>query len=94
MRVRTREEIQATLDSSSEMKGCAFLGEMWQYCGSNQRVFKRVERFVDERDYQVKKIRGVVLLEGVLCGGTEYYGKCDRSCFYFWREEWLEKIEG
>jgi len=26
------------------------------------------------------------------CQGTSDYGRCDRSCFYFWREEWLEKI--
>jgi hypothetical protein len=51
-----------------------------------------VERFVDERDYRVKKASGVVLLEGSLCQGTELYGPCDRSCFFFWREEWLEKV--
>jgi hypothetical protein len=92
VRVRSREEIQATLNSWKELKGCAFLEYMWQYCGTTQRVLKPLERFLDERDYKVKKTRGVILLEGVYCTGTPVFGQCDRSCLLFWREEWLEKI--
>lgn len=92
VRVRSRAEIEATLDSWSELKGCGMMPDMWQFCNTHQRVFKVVERFVDERDYRLKKGRGVVLLENLICGGTPDYGRCDRSCFYFWREEWLEKI--
>ena len=93
VRVRSKQEIQSTLNPWHEMKGCGFMSEMWKYCGTTQRVLKPVERFVDERNYQVKKSRGIVLLEGVMCDGTEFYGKCDRSCFLFWREEWLERID-
>ena len=39
-----------------------------------------------------QKSNGIVILENVICQGTIDFGKCDRSCFYFWREEWLEKI--
>jgi hypothetical protein len=92
VRVRSREEIQATLDPFNELKGCAMLEYMWQYCGTTQRVLQPVERFLDERDYKVKKSRGVILLEGVICRGTPVFGRCDRCCFLFWREEWLEKI--
>lgn len=92
VRVRSREEIQLLLDRWNEYHGCAFLESMWQYCGTEQRVFRVVERFLDERDYQVKKARGLVLLEGVFCEGTPVFGRCDRSCMLFWREEWLEKI--
>lgn len=90
--VRSEEEIRATLNHWNELYGCAFIDEMVEYCGTKQRIFKLVERFVDERDYKPKKVRGIVLLEGVFCNGTAFYGKCDRSCLYFWREEWLEKI--
>jgi hypothetical protein len=90
--VRSRNEIEATLDPFKELRGCAFLEYMWQYCDTNQRVLKPVERFLDERDYQVKKAKGMVLLEGVLCDGTPVFGRCDRSCHLFWREEWLQKI--
>jgi hypothetical protein len=27
-----------------------------------------------------------------MCQGTKDFGRCDRSCFFFWREEWLEKL--
>ena len=94
VRVRSREEIQATLDRWRSLKGCGFLEEMAGYCGTTQRVLKRVERFIDERDYRLKKASGIVLLDGVLCSGTGTTGRCDRACFFFWREEWLEKLDG
>ena len=93
VRVRSLEEIQNTLNSFKELKGCAFLEDMKQYCGTEQCVLKVMERFLDERDYQVKKAKGIVLLEGIYCQGTPVFGRCDRSCLSFWREEWLEKIE-
>jgi hypothetical protein len=93
VRVRSRDEIQATLNSWNELKGCLFMEEMWQYCGTTQRVLKQVKRFVDERDYRVKRAKGLILLEGLICEGTPDYGRCDRACFYFWRAEWLEKVD-
>ncbi len=93
VRVRSKEEIEATLNVWRQLKGCMFMPEMLPYCGTTQRVFRRLERFVDERDYHVKELHGIVLLEGLHCQGTSDYGRCDRSCFYFWREEWLEKID-
>lgn len=92
VRVRSEEEIRATLSPWGEFKGCSFMDGQRQYCGTTQRVLKRVERFVDERDYRVKRAKGIVLLDGLICDGTPDYGRCDRACFYFWREEWLEEI--
>ncbi|MGB8981692.1 MAG: hypothetical protein WCC12_07430 [Anaerolineales bacterium] len=92
VRVRPPEEIASTLDPFKELKGCAFLPEMYQYCGTKQRVLKSMQHFMDERDYKLKKARGVVLLEDIICNGTPTFGACDRCCFLFWREEWLEKI--
>ncbi len=94
VRVRSRAEIDATLNRWGQLKGCTFMpSEMTPYCNTTQRVFKPMERFVDERDYHVKKASGIILLEGVHCQGTTDYGRCDRSCFFFWREEWLEKLD-
>lgn len=92
VRVRTRAEVESTLDSWDELKHCVVMPDMWQYCGTTQRVYKVVERFVDERDYRLKKGTGIVLLDGLICQGTADFGRCDRSCFYFWRAEWLEKM--
>ena len=93
VRLRSRQEIEATLDRWKELKGCAFLEYMGQYCDTTQRVLQVMERFLDERDYHVKKCKGIILLEGVICHGTPVFGRCDRCCFLFWREEWLEKID-
>jgi hypothetical protein len=91
VRVKTLAEIQTTLDEWNECRGCMFMEAMKEYCGTIQRVLQPVERFVDERDYRVKKAKGVTLLEGLICHGTPQYGRCDRACYYFWRNEWLEK---
>ncbi len=94
VRIRSRAEIDATLNRWGQLKGCTFMpSEMTPYCNTIQRVFKPMERFVDERDYHVKKASGIILLESVHCQGTTDYGRCDRSCFFFWREEWLEKLD-
>jgi hypothetical protein len=91
VRVRSREQIEATLDNWNRLRGCTFMEEMWSYCGSHHRVLKPVHMFLDERDYTVKRCKGVYLLEKAICSGTRDYGRCDRSCFFFWREEWLAK---
>ncbi len=90
--VKPEGEILAMLDPFKETRGCAFLDEMYPYCGTKQRVLKSMERFLDERDYKVKKVSGIFLLENVICQGTPAFGKCDRCCYLFWRGEWLEKI--
>jgi hypothetical protein len=92
VRVRSVSDIRSTLDPFRELRGCSFLPAMQQYCDTEQRVFKVMKRFVDERDYKPKKTKGIILLENVVCEGTPLYGDCDRCCFLFWREEWLEKI--
>jgi len=91
--VKSRAEIQQTLDRWNHLKGCGFLEEMSVYCSTRQRVLKKVERFLDERDYKVKKTRGIVILEGVNCQGSADFGRCDRNCSFFWRQEWLTRIE-
>jgi hypothetical protein len=93
VRVRSEEEIRATLNHWRQFKGLTFMPEMAPYCGTKQRVHKRMERFVDERDLRVKKCSGIILLEELYCEGTADFGPCDRSCFCFWREEWLEKVD-
>ena len=93
VRVRSREEIEATLDEVNELRGCSFTSEMWAYCGTTQRVLKPMEVFLDERNYQTKRCTGIVLLEGAICQGSAYPQGCDRCCFFFWREEWLETLE-
>lgn len=93
VRVREIEEIKKTLDPFNELRGCSFMPDMEKYCGTKQRVFRSMKYFMDERDYKLKKTKGLILLENVFCSGTPVFGQCDRCCFLFWREEWLERID-
>ena len=92
VRVKSIQELYATLDRWNCLKGCAFMEEMTPYCGTTQHVLKQVRQFLNERDYQTRRSNGMVLLDRVICEGTKDFGPCDRACFFFWREEWLEKI--
>lgn len=94
VRILSKEDIFKTLDEERKLEGCYFMEEMAQYCGSVQKVLKRVNYFYDEGKMRMFKTYNIVLLEGLNCSGktdsSEY--NCDRSCYFFWKENWLEKI--
>lgn len=92
VRIRPRPDIEKTLDQDGQLRGCLYMSEMWQYCGTVHRVLKPMHQYLDEQDYKIRECRGIVLLENVMCCGSAYPEGCDCSCFFFWREEWLEKI--
>ena len=94
VRVRSKEEILRTLDSEYKLEGCYFMYEMWDYCGSQQKVLKKVNYFYDERNAKMYKAKNIVLLDGVNCSGKigNIMPKCDRNCLFFWKTAWLEKI--
>ena len=95
VRVRPAEYVRSTLDANGRYRGCAFAKAMYQYCGVELRVIRRVERFFDEKSWRMLRARNMVLLEGTLCDGSSLRdtGGCDRMCHFFWRTEWLEKVE-
>jgi hypothetical protein len=95
VRVRSAEYIRSTLDDRGGHRGCGFGLGMYEYCGKELRVAKVVNRFFDEARWRMLKAGNMVLLEGVHCDGSSISDTqgCDRMCFYFWRTEWLEKIE-
>lgn len=92
IRVRSREEIEKTLSPERERHGCLFMDEMGSYCGTVQRIFKPVLRYLDGNDYKVRQCQGIYLLKDVRCRGSQLPEGCDCCCLFFWREEWLEKI--
>lgn len=95
VRVRSAEEVRKSLDDNSAIRGCSFGAGMFQYCGREFRVAKVVNQFFDEARWRMLRARSLVLLDGVHCDGSsvpETRG-CDRMCFYFWRTEWLEKVD-
>ena len=56
----------------------------------------RAIRFFDERTRRMLRLRDVVILDEAICAppleGAHDYAGCDRTCFFFWKEAWLERI--
>ncbi|MDH7513868.1 MAG: hypothetical protein QHH14_13055 [Clostridiales bacterium] len=92
--VRSEKEIFATLDKHDKHKGLQFTKEMSKFCGRRFRVEKKVEKILIETTGELREFKiPTVILKGVICDGSSH-GDCDRSCFCFWREIWLKKIDG
>jgi hypothetical protein len=92
VRVRSKAEIMPTLDGMKRYEGCRFMDEMWQFCGGTYKILKKVNQMVDEREVKLMKLKNVYILEGLICEGSWPFTSCDRSCFYFWKAVWLEKV--
>lgn len=91
--VKSREEIQATLDKTGRNRGMTFEPEMLPYCGKRYRVVQRVERIVDERTGRIKQLGNVgIILEDVICASA-YRTPCPRANYLYWREIWLRRAE-
>jgi hypothetical protein len=94
VRVRSYEEILATLDGGLSNRGLRFDAELVPFCGKLFRVSTCVERFVDEKTGQMRRMNTpAVILEGVSCRAL-YSGRrifCSRSIHLWWREIWLER---
>jgi hypothetical protein len=90
--VRSEKEIFATLDRDGKLRGLRFMPEMRKYCGKKVRVFKELHKMVLDTGEMRSMKSPTILLEGVFCDGSAHAG-CERSCFLFWREEWLNKVD-
>lgn len=92
VRVKSREEIQKTLDRIGRNRGLVFLPDMVRFCGGTYRVARRVEKGVVEWTGQMHRFGNTVALEGVTCSGT-VLGCCGRRCYHLFREAWLERVK-
>ena len=93
VRVKSKKEIEATLDHENANRGLIFDGMMSIYCGRTARVLARVERLVDEHTGKLIEIKSdCIILEGFVCSG-DYYRFCPRAIYSYWREIWLERVE-
>ncbi|HET6331548.1 MAG TPA: hypothetical protein VFF76_12235 [Holophagaceae bacterium] len=90
VRVRSEEEIAATLDACGKLDGMPFMPEMVRYCGRVFRVYRRTEKTCVE-GHNLRRMKSAVLLEGLRCDGS-LHGGCQRNCLFFWKETWLEPL--
>ena len=96
VRVKSQDEILATLDTRNMNHGLSFDVEMVPYCGGVYRVITRVERFIDEKTGRTKSLRTpAVILEDVACRSRFSRCRmfCPRGIYSWWREVWLERVE-
>lgn len=94
VRVKSYEEILATITKTNKNRGLYFDAEMMPYCGGVYRVRSQVEQFLDEKTGVMRKMKTpAVILEGGWC--RSYYSErrafCPRAIYSWWREAWLER---
>jgi hypothetical protein len=93
VRIKSKEEIEATLDETNHNRGLYFDGEMARYCGRTARVRGRVQRLVDEHTGEMIEIKSdCIMLEGVVCE-ADFHRFCPRGIYSYWREIWLERVD-
>jgi hypothetical protein len=93
VRIKTKAEIEATLDKTNHVRGLSFDAEMVKYCGRVATVRARVNHLVDEETGRMVHIKSdCIILEGVVCA-SDYHRMCPRAIYPYWREAWLERID-
>jgi hypothetical protein len=94
VRVKSYDEILATLDRNLKNRGLWFDAEMVQYCGNTYRVSRRVTRILDEKTGKMLQFSNpCIVLQDLFCRATKtkYRLFCPRNIPIYWREIWLER---
>ncbi len=90
--VRSREEIERTLDGAGCLDGLPFMPEMANFCGRQARIFRCVDKIYDfGRSKTLRRLTTVVLLTGLRCDGSAH-GGCQASCYLLWKRAWLRTV--
>lgn len=95
VRVKSYQEILATLDQANKNRGLYFDAEMVPFCGGTYRVLKRVNRIVNEKTGKIQEFKNpCIILDGGVCEArySECRLFCPRAIYAYWREIWLERV--
>src|SRR5262245_16930929 len=93
VKVRSREEILATLDSTGSIDALPFMPEMLKYAGQELEVWARADKTCDTLNWTGnRRMNNTIHLVDARCDGSAH-GGCQAGCMLFWREEWLERPE-
>ena len=93
VRVKSLAQIKETLDADGKHQHLLFAPAMAEFCGREMRVQNRVDKIILEGTRRQREIKDTVLLEGATCDGI-CHRMCPRQSLLFWRECWLEKVNG
>ncbi|MEO7387368.1 MAG: hypothetical protein ABIX37_10565 [Gammaproteobacteria bacterium] len=94
--IRSKAEIEATVNGANRNRGLNIDEEMTISCGERYRVSTRVDRIINEQTGEMMEFKNpCIVLDGVFCKG-QYAGMrlmCPRRITAYWREIWLKRIE-
>lgn len=92
--VRTRAEIEASLDADGRLGGLPFMPEMARHAGRRYRVRQRAERTcVHPPQRPFPHLSDCVTLADLRCDGSAH-GDCELGCRFFWKTTWLRPVAG
>ena len=79
VRIKSREQIEATLNQDRRNRGLGFDEEMARFCGRTARVQARVTKCMDEKTGRMLTMKNpCIVLEGIVCAGV-YKASCPRQ---------------
>ena len=87
--VKSRTEIEETLDGAGRNRGLLFDPAMLDYCGKRYQVASRLQKMILEETGSMIELKNTVTLDSVTC---QAWG-CPRANLHFWREIWLKRVE-
>jgi hypothetical protein len=97
VRVKSKAEIESTLTTEGNNRGLHFDIEMVPFCGQVLQVRGRVTHIIEEHTGRMLRFgNDCIKLEGAVCSGERSTGRffCPRKIYPYWREQWLERVDG
>ena len=94
--IRSKQQIEGTLDQHNRNRGLNIDEEMTTFCGERRRVRTRVNRIINEQTGEMMEFRNpCIVLDGVVCRGEYAAGRlmCPRRITAYWREIWLRRAD-
>jgi len=92
VKIRSAEDIKATLGPDGRNLGLTFEPEMTRYIGGTYQVDFPVRSIILEETGEMAKLNRTVALKGLACQGI-CAKNCPRANTLYWREAWLERME-
>jgi len=87
VKVKSLQEITATLDTDCSLEGIPFQAEMRKFCGKKLIIVDNIDRIYIEGT-GLAGIKKVVLLDGARCTGEAHRG-CQRRCLFLFKTDWI-----
>lgn len=90
VRIRSADEIAATLDEDGTLEGLPFMPEMTRFCGATFEVRSSAHKTCAYLD-GIRSMDAALHLVGLHCDGSAH-GGCQSRCPIFWKDAWLERV--